>query len=124
MSSGRVELAAQCRSCLGSLQAGEAVIPRIEVLEHCALALLNLGEWEFLVSLERRWSYFELPTAIAHACQDIAKYKGAKKVSRRDAWELSELSNLAGVKLLILKGPVMMTNTFQYYLFIQKNNNI
>ncbi|KAF4526173.1 hypothetical protein B566_EDAN008210 [Ephemera danica] len=67
---------------------GDSVIPRLEVLEHCALALLNLGDWEYLVSLDRRWSYFELPVAIAHACQDIAKYKGTKKVSRRDAWEL------------------------------------
>jgi integrator complex subunit 8 len=88
---GRSELAAQCKACLGCVQAGDSVIPRLEVLEHCALALLNLGDWEYLTGLDRRWSYSELPVAIAHACQDIAKYKGNKKVSRRDAWELSKL---------------------------------
>jgi uncharacterized ferredoxin-like protein len=56
-------------------------------MEHCAICLLNLGEWEYLTGLEKRWNYFEIAAAVAYACLDIAKYKGNKKVSR-DAWDI------------------------------------
>lgn len=84
------ELASQCKACLSSLQSGEQMIPRSEVLEHCALALLNLGEWEYLSTLDRRSLFFELPGAFSYACLDIAKHKGSKKISRREAWDLSK----------------------------------
>jgi integrator complex subunit 8 len=78
---------ADCKQCLSALQSGDTVIPRLEVMEHCAICLLNLGEWEYLTGLEKRWNYFEIAAAIAYACLDIAKYKGNKKVSR-DAWDI------------------------------------
>jgi hypothetical protein len=40
--------------------------------------------------LERRSHYLELPGAFSYACLDIAKHKGSKKISRREAWDLSE----------------------------------
>lgn len=80
-------LAADCKQCLLALQSGDSVIPRLEVMEHCAICLLNLGEWEYLTGLEKRWNYFEIAAAVAYACLDIAKYKGNKKVSR-DAWDI------------------------------------
>jgi integrator complex subunit 8 len=80
-------LAAECKQCLSALQSGESVIPRLEVMEHCAICLLNLGEWEYLIGLEKRWNYFEIAAAVAYACLDIAKYKGNKKVSR-EAWDI------------------------------------
>lgn len=58
-----------------------------QVVEQCALCLLNCGEWEYLCGLEKRWSYFEMPAAVSYACQDLVKYKGSKKVSR-DMWDL------------------------------------
>ncbi|XP_021913998.1 integrator complex subunit 8 isoform X2 [Zootermopsis nevadensis] len=80
-------LVSDCKQCLAALQSGDNVIPRLEVMEHCAICLLNLGEWEYLIGLEKRWNYFEIAAAIACACLDIAKYKGNKKVSR-DAWDI------------------------------------
>lgn len=80
---------ADCKQCLSALQSGDTVIPRLEVMEHCAICLLNLGEWEYLIGLEKRWNYFEIAAAIACACSDIAKYKGNKKVSR-DAWDIGK----------------------------------
>jgi hypothetical protein len=56
-------------------------------MEHCAICLLNLGEWEYLIGLEKRWIYFEIAAAVANACLDTAKYKGNKKVSR-EAWDI------------------------------------
>ncbi|PSN35787.1 hypothetical protein C0J52_09481 [Blattella germanica] len=81
------KLVVDCKQCLSTIQTGDNVIPRLEVMEHCAVCLLNLGEWEYLTSLEKRWNYFEIAAAIAYACLDIAKYKGNKKVSR-DAWDI------------------------------------
>lgn len=81
------QLISSCKSCLAALQSGDSVIPRLEVMENCALALLNLGEWDTLTSMDKRWIYLELAAAIAYACQDINKYKGNKKISR-DAWDL------------------------------------
>ncbi|KAL0269326.1 UNVERIFIED_CONTAM: hypothetical protein PYX00_007105 [Menopon gallinae] len=81
------QLISSCKSCLAALQSGDSVIPRLEVMENCALALLNLGEWEMLTAMDKRWTYLELAAAIAYACQDINKHKGSKKISR-DAWDL------------------------------------
>lgn len=78
------ELAQKCEACL---QPGESVLPRTEIMEYCALCLLSLGHWDFLASLEKRWSYFEIASTIATACQDLMKYKGNKKLSR-DLWDL------------------------------------
>lgn len=61
-------------------------------MENCALALLNLGEWDALTSMDKRWIYLELAAAIAYACQDINKHKGSKKISR-DAWDLGVFRN-------------------------------
>ncbi|CAG2060028.1 unnamed protein product [Timema podura] len=79
-------LTTDCKACLSALKAGDSVIPRLEILEHCALCLLNLGEWEFLVNIDKRWNYFELAAEIAYVCLDVVKHKGNKKVAK-DAWE-------------------------------------
>ncbi|KAK6639269.1 hypothetical protein RUM43_007541 [Polyplax serrata] len=81
------QLTSSCKSCLAALQTSDSVIPRLEVMENCALALLNLGKWEVLTSVDKRWTYLELAAAFAYACQDISKHKGNKKISR-DAWDL------------------------------------
>lgn len=80
-------LSSGCKQCLSTLKAGDNVIPRLEVLEQCALCLLNLGQWEFLSSLEKRWNYFELTAALANACLDVTRFKGNKKVCK-DAWDI------------------------------------
>ncbi|XP_066992327.2 integrator complex subunit 8 [Anabrus simplex] len=76
-----------CKQCLSALPSGDTVIPRVEILEQCAVCLLNLGQWDYLTGLEKRWNYFELAAAIASACHDIVKYKGNKKVCK-DAWDI------------------------------------
>lgn len=82
-------ISAKCQACLATLEAGDTVIPRLEVIEHCALCLLNLVEWEYLCAFDKRWKYFDMAAAVAYACQDLAKYKGGKKVSR-DMWDLGK----------------------------------
>ncbi|CAB3380059.1 Hypothetical predicted protein [Cloeon dipterum] len=83
------ELALQCKECLSSLKDGESMIPRSEVLEHCALALLNLGEWEYLSNIDKRFPYFEMPGAFSYACLEIMNHRiSIKKISTKDAWEL------------------------------------
>lgn len=83
-------LVSDCKQCLSALdERGDgAVLPRLEIVERCALCLLNCGEWEYLCGLEKRWNYFEMAAAVAYACQDLIKYKGGKKVSR-DMWDLT-----------------------------------
>ena len=78
------------KQCLGALhQASDQLIPRQEVIEYCTVFLLNIAEWEYLTSLEKRWNYTEFAAAISNVCQDIVKYKGTRKFPR-DAWDMSE----------------------------------
>ncbi|XP_063237088.1 integrator complex subunit 8 isoform X2 [Bacillus rossius redtenbacheri] len=83
----RQGVAADCKACLSALKSGEQVLPRVEVSEQCAACLLNLGEWDFLAGLDKRWNYFELTAAVARACADVARHKGSKKACK-DAWDL------------------------------------
>lgn len=80
----KLELASKCEACL---QTGESVLPRTEVMEHCVICLLNMCHWEFLSTVDKRWSFFEITAAIASSCHDFMKYKGSKKVSK-DIWDL------------------------------------
>ncbi|KAF3423732.1 hypothetical protein E2986_09347 [Frieseomelitta varia] len=80
-------LVTRCKQCLGALQATDQVIPRQEIIEYCIVFLLNMTEWEYLTSLEKRWSYSEFAAAISSVCQDIVKYKGGRKFPR-EAWDM------------------------------------
>ncbi|XP_071579185.1 integrator complex subunit 8 isoform X3 [Temnothorax nylanderi] len=75
------------KQCLGALQASDQLIPRQEIMEYCTVFLLNLAEWDYLTSLEKRWNYTEFAAAISNVCQDIVKYKGTRKFPR-DAWDM------------------------------------
>ncbi|XP_011300437.1 integrator complex subunit 8 [Fopius arisanus] len=81
------KLVEDCKQCLGSLQATDQVIPRQEVIEYCTVFLLNMGEWDYLINLEKRWSHCEFSSAISIVCQDVVKFKGSKKFSR-EAWDM------------------------------------
>ncbi|KAK2577342.1 hypothetical protein KPH14_003465 [Odynerus spinipes] len=80
-------LVARCKQCLGALQATDQVIPRQEIIEYCTVFLLNMAEWDYLTSLEKRWSYTEFAAAVSSVCQDIVKYKGTRKFPR-EAWDM------------------------------------
>ncbi|KAI4500613.1 hypothetical protein M0802_004205 [Mischocyttarus mexicanus] len=80
-------LVTRSKQCLGSLQATDQVIPRQEIIEYCTVFLLNMSEWDYLTSLEKRWSYTEFAAALSTVCQDIIKYKGARKFPR-EAWDM------------------------------------
>ncbi|KAG7213745.1 hypothetical protein KM043_002973 [Ampulex compressa] len=80
-------LVGRCKQCLGALQATDQVIPRQEIIEYCTVFLLNMAEWDYLTSLEKRWSYSEFAAAISNVCQDIVKYKGTRKFPR-EAWDM------------------------------------
>ncbi|KMQ88336.1 integrator complex subunit 8-like protein, partial [Lasius niger] len=80
-------MVARSKQCLGALEASDQLIPRQEIIEYCTVFLLNMAEWDYLTSLEKRWSYTEFAAAISSVCQDIVKYKGTRKFSR-DAWDM------------------------------------
>lgn len=46
-----------------------------------------MTEWDYLTSLEKRFSYSEFAAAISNVCQDIVKYKAGRKFSR-EAWDM------------------------------------
>lgn len=75
----------KCKQCLMSLQNGDNVVPRMEILEYCAAMLLNLNEWSALLSLDKRFPTMELCAAFAAAVTESENFK-AKKVCR-DAWD-------------------------------------
>ncbi|CAD7012092.1 unnamed protein product [Ceratitis capitata] len=80
-------LANRCKLCLVSLQSTDNIIPRIEIVESCALMLLNLGDWSSIMFLDKRVPQLELPIAFAATVLDMEKMKGSKKVCR-DAFDL------------------------------------
>ncbi|CAH0550288.1 unnamed protein product [Brassicogethes aeneus] len=80
----RNALANACEVCL---QSNESVLPRVEIKEQCVICLLNMGRWDFLINFDKRWSTFEITAAIALACQEVVKHKGAKAFSK-NLWDL------------------------------------
>lgn len=80
-------LATRCKQCLNSLQNGDNIIPRIEIIEHCAMVLLNLNDWNALMFLDKRLASLELPIAFAATFLEMEKLKTSKKMPR-DAWDI------------------------------------
>ncbi|XP_072390138.1 integrator complex subunit 8 [Diabrotica undecimpunctata] len=74
-------------ACEACLQTSDSVLPRSEIVEQCVICLINLGRWEFLTNLDKRWATFEIPSAIALSCQELTKHKGTKKLSK-NLWDL------------------------------------
>lgn len=75
-------LGGRCKQCLS-----DAIIPRQDILESCAIMLLNLTEFTPLIYLDKRSGALELPVAFAATFIEMEKMKGPKKVCR-DAWDL------------------------------------
>ncbi|KAL1461880.1 hypothetical protein WDU94_013747 [Cyamophila willieti] len=78
------------KDCLESLQSNDShVIPRLEIIESCSLALLNLMEWPYLAScpVVQRCTSTQLCSCLAISCMEMDKFKGNKKFSR-DLWDL------------------------------------
>ncbi|XP_033225261.1 integrator complex subunit 8 [Belonocnema kinseyi] len=80
-------LVERTKLCLAALQSTDQVIPRQEIIEFCTVFLLNMAEWDYLTTLEKRWSYSEFAAAISTVCQDVIKYKGGRKLPR-EAWDM------------------------------------
>ncbi|XP_030752565.1 integrator complex subunit 8 [Sitophilus oryzae] len=74
-------------ACEVCFQTNDTVLPRTEVIETCAICLLNLRRWEFLLGQEKKWAMFEITSAIALACHEIVQNKGTKKFSK-NLWDL------------------------------------
>lgn len=83
----RSSMVTRSKQCLSALQASDQLIPRQEIIEYCTVFLLNMGEWEYLINLEKRWSYTEFAAVISSVCQDVIKYKGTRKFPR-EAWDM------------------------------------
>ncbi|ALC42113.1 IntS8 [Drosophila busckii] len=80
-------LGTRCKQCLAALQAGDSMVPRLDIQENCAIMLLNLTDFPALLYLDKRTPQLELPFAFAATFIEMEKLKGPKKVCR-DAWEL------------------------------------
>lgn len=63
------------------------IITLQKIIESCAIMLLNLGDWNTLMFLDKRLPQLELPIAFAVTVLDMEKMKGSKKVCR-DAFDL------------------------------------
>ncbi|XP_073844626.1 integrator complex subunit 8 [Musca autumnalis] len=77
----------RCKQCLSSLQTNDNIIPRIEIIESCAIMLLNLNDWNAVIMLDKRLPQLELAISFANTFLDMEKMKGPKKICR-DAWDL------------------------------------
>ncbi|XP_066143354.1 integrator complex subunit 8 [Euwallacea fornicatus] len=83
-----VDKTALANACEVCLQVNDSsVLPRREILEACALCLLNLGRWEFLVAFEKRWTSFEVMSAVAATSLEMVKHKGTKKFPK-ELWDI------------------------------------
>ncbi|KAI5706390.1 hypothetical protein M8J76_003912 [Diaphorina citri] len=83
-------LITRSQECLECLQSNDNhVIPRLEIIEACSLALLNLMEWQYLSTfpMVQRCIATQLCASLAVACIEMEKSKGNKKFSR-DLWDL------------------------------------
>lgn len=62
---------------------------RLEIIEACSLALLNLMEWTYLSSfpMVQRCASTQLCASLAVSCIEMEKFKGNKKFSR-ELWDL------------------------------------
>nr|CAI5853943.1 unnamed protein product [Callosobruchus analis] len=77
-------LADACEACL---KTNDSVLPRTEIVEMCSIYLLNMGRWEFLINVDKKWTIFEITSAIALTCQEIINQKGSKKLPK-NLWDL------------------------------------
>ncbi|XP_055382433.1 integrator complex subunit 8 isoform X2 [Condylostylus longicornis] len=77
----------KCKQCLNTLQGNENIIPRIEIIEHCTILLLNCNEWNAIMFLEKKLPCVELHVAFASTFLELEKLKGSKKICR-DAWDI------------------------------------
>lgn len=76
----------KCKQCLLTLQNGDSVVPRIEIFDYCAAMLLNLNEWNAIVTADKRFASLELCSTFASAVMESDGFKG-KKIGR-DAFDL------------------------------------
>ncbi|XP_058460613.1 integrator complex subunit 8 [Malaya genurostris] len=81
----QVQFIRNCKQCLNASTSND-VAPRAKILEHCAVILLNLNDWNSLLSPDKRYPALELCCVITQAYFDIEKFKGTKKTSR-EAWD-------------------------------------
>ncbi len=79
-------LITKCKQCLLTLQNGDSVLPRIEIFDYCAAMLLNLNEWNAIVTADKRFASLELCSTFASALMESDSFKG-KKIGR-DAFDL------------------------------------
>lgn len=87
-----VDLAAQCRGCLGAQQRGETIFPRSEVVDYCVALLLAARELDFLSELDVRSNInlnVELATHLAAICYDLQRDR--ERPSRKNSksfWDI------------------------------------
>lgn len=81
------QIVQRCKQCLAAVHnASDNVVPRMDILDHCAVMLLNLNEWPALQSTDKRCPSVELCAAFAAAAMEAESMR-PKKVCR-DLWDL------------------------------------
>ncbi|XP_023245256.1 integrator complex subunit 8 isoform X2 [Copidosoma floridanum] len=71
-----------CKQCISTIQSSDQLIPRQEIIEYCLVFLLNMSEWDYLMSLEKQWSTCEFAAALSN----VAKHKNQK--FSKEAWDI------------------------------------
>lgn len=81
------DLVIQCKQCLTAVRLGQDITPSIEVVEHCAAFLCNIGEWQYLADLNNTGDGFiEFSRLLALLVRDIQQKKNVRKPAR-DLWD-------------------------------------
>lgn len=84
-----VNLLSRCTDCLQCFKHQSSdVNPRAEIIENILMALLNLGEFDQVSSLEQfqqKWPFLEFLSLIAKACTDLVGLKDSSS-SYRELW--------------------------------------
>jgi len=85
-----MNLLSQCTECLHCFKHQSSdVNPRAEIIENILMALLNLGEFAHVASLEQfqqKWPFLEFLSLIGKCCIDLAELKESSS-SYRELWQ-------------------------------------
>lgn len=77
----------KCKQCLLSMHSSDGIVPRPQVVEHCALMLLNVNEMSPEMITDKRNSTLQLVIEFSEVLMDFESYRTGKKPPA-SVWEL------------------------------------
>ena len=83
------DIGKRCKTCLNALKSDE-LIPRLEIADYSLMALLNLCDWDYIISLEKCKNHFEMTVVLSNVCIEFTMFKSNKK-AYKEIWDLGKL---------------------------------